>query len=64
MLSEDTEHNEQKQNKNSHNLLIQGDNLEVLKHLKGAYSEKIKMIGGVLKSMLTLNEAIIDVKEG
>ena len=43
MLSEDTEHNEQKQNKNSHNLLIQGD-LEVLKHLKGAYSEKIKMI--------------------
>ena len=44
MLSEDTEHNEQKQNKNSHNLLIQGDNLEVLKHLKGAYSEKIKMI--------------------
>ena len=23
-----------------------------------------KMIGGVLKSMLTLNEAIIDVKEG
>ena len=44
MLSEDTEHNEQKQNKNSHNLLIQGDNLEGLKHLKGAYSEKIKMI--------------------
>ena len=44
MLSEDTEHNEQKQNKNSHNLLIQGDNLEVLKHLKGAYSEKIKLI--------------------
>ena len=24
----------------------------------------IKTIGGVLKSMLTLNEAIIDVKEG
>lgn len=44
MLSEDTEHNEQKQNKNSHNLLIQGDNLEVLKHLKGAYTDKIKMI--------------------
>lgn len=44
MLSEDTEHNEQEQNKNSHNLLIQGDNLEVLKHLKGAYSEKVKMI--------------------
>lgn len=44
MLSEDTEHNEQEQNKNSHNLLIQGDNLEVLKHLKSAYSEKVKMI--------------------
>lgn len=44
MLSEDTEHNEQEQNKNSHNLLIQGDNLEVLKHLKGAYTDKVKMI--------------------
>lgn len=44
MLSEDTEHNQQEQNKNSHNLLIQGDNLEVLKHLKGAYTDKIKMI--------------------
>ena len=44
MLSEDTEHNQLEQNKNSHNLLIQGDNLEVLKHLKGAYTDKIKMI--------------------
>lgn len=44
MLSEDIEHNQQEQNKNSHNLLIQGDNLEVLKHLKGAYGEKVKMI--------------------
>ncbi|WP_120430810.1 site-specific DNA-methyltransferase [Acinetobacter baylyi] len=44
MLSEDTDHNEQEQNKNSHNLLIQGDNLEVLKHLKGAYTDKVKMI--------------------
>lgn len=44
MLSEDTAHNSQEQNKNSHNLLIQGDNLEVLKHLKGAYTDKIKMI--------------------
>jgi adenine-specific DNA-methyltransferase len=44
MLSEDTAHNQQEQNKNSHNLLIQGDNLEVLKHLKGAYTDKIKMI--------------------
>lgn len=44
MLSEDIEHNQQEHNKNSHNLLIQGDNLEVLKHLKGAYTNKIKMI--------------------
>ena len=44
MLSEDIPHNSQEQNKNSHNLLIQGDNLEVLKHLKGAYTDKIKMI--------------------
>lgn len=44
MLSEDYEHNQLEQNKNSHNLLIQGDNLEVLKHLKGAYTDKIKMI--------------------
>ena len=44
MLSEDIEHNQQEQNKNSHNLLIQGDNLEVLKHLKGAYTDEIKMI--------------------
>ena len=27
-------------------------------------SVKCKFLGGVLKSMLTLNEAIIDVKEG
>ena len=44
MLSEDYEHNQLEHNKNSHNLLIQGDNLEVLKHLKGAYTDKIKMI--------------------
>ncbi|ARD29860.1 site-specific DNA-methyltransferase [Acinetobacter lactucae] len=44
MLSEDHEHNQLEQNKNSHNLLIQGDNLEVLKHLKGAYTDQIKMI--------------------
>lgn len=44
MLSEDHEHNQLEQNKNSNNLLIQGDNLEVLKHLKGAYGEKVKMI--------------------
>ncbi len=44
MLSEDHEHNQLEQNKNSNNLLIQGDNLEVLKHLKGAYTDEIKMI--------------------
>lgn len=32
------------QNKDSENLLIKGDNLEVLKHLSNAYYEKIKMI--------------------
>ena len=44
MLSEDHDHNQLEHNKNSRNLLIQGDNLEVLKHLKGAYTDKIKMI--------------------
>lgn len=44
LLAEDKEHNQKPENKNSENLLIKGDNLEVLKHLKGAYSESIKMI--------------------
>lgn len=44
MLEEDIEHNYKDENKNSHNLLIQGDNLEVLKHLSGAYNNLIKMI--------------------
>ena len=30
----------------------------------GVFKHGIKIFGGVLKSMLTLNEAIIDVKEG
>lgn len=38
------EHNDKKENINSQNLLIKGDNLEVLKHLRNAYTEKIKMI--------------------
>ena len=38
------EWNEKKENKNSKNLLIKGDNLEVLKHMVNAYYEKIKMI--------------------
>ena len=44
LLAEDKTHNQKPENKDSQNLLIEGDNLEVLKHLKGAYSESIKMI--------------------
>lgn len=44
LMHEDVDHNSQEQHKNSKNLLINGDNLEVLKHLVNAYSEKIKMI--------------------
>lgn len=44
MVHENKEHNSQDQHKNSKNILIKGDNLEVLKHLVNAYSEKIKMI--------------------
>jgi len=42
LIKEDKEWN--KENKNSENLLIKGDNLEVLKHMVNAYYEKIKMI--------------------
>lgn len=44
LLKEDEEFNKNDENKNSENLLIKGDNLEVLKHLSNAYYEKIKMI--------------------
>ncbi|HDR1345989.1 TPA: site-specific DNA-methyltransferase, partial [Pasteurella multocida] len=44
LLSEDQRHNRQPQNQHSQNLLIKGDNLEVLKHLKNAYANKVKMI--------------------
>lgn len=44
LLAEDTAHNRQPENANSENLLIKGDNLEVLKHLKNAYKNQIKMI--------------------
>jgi adenine-specific DNA-methyltransferase len=44
LLKANTTHNEKPENRNSQNLLIKGDNLEVLKHLVGAYSEQIKMI--------------------
>ena len=44
LLREGTEHNQKPQNQNSENILIKGDNLEVLKHLRHAYSESVKMI--------------------
>jgi len=44
LLKEDTDWNSKEENKNSENLLIKGDNLEVLKHLSNAYHEKVKMI--------------------
>ena len=44
LLAANTEHNAMDENKTSENILIQGDNLDVLKHLKNAYAEQIKMI--------------------
>ncbi len=44
LLKADETHNQKAENVNSENLLIKGDNLEVLKHLVNAYYEKIKMI--------------------
>ncbi len=44
LLKENEEFSGKEENKNSENLLIKGDNLEVLKHLSNAYYEKIKMI--------------------
>ena len=44
LLAEDIAHNQKPENQNSENVLIQGDNLEVLKHLKHAYKNQIKMI--------------------
>lgn len=44
LLNADETHNSKPENANSENLLIKGDNLEVLKHLANAYYEKIKMI--------------------
>lgn len=40
----DNEHNEKEENKNSKNLFFTGDNLEVLRHLRNAYSNKIDVI--------------------
>lgn len=44
LLTEDKVHNQLEENKESKNLLIKGDNLEVLKHLVHAYTEEVKMI--------------------
>ena len=44
LLCEDKNHNAKPENANSQNLLIQGDNLDVLKHLKNAHTNKVKMI--------------------
>lgn len=44
LLKEDEVFNAKEQNKNSENLLLKGDNLEVLKHLSNAYHEQVKMI--------------------
>ena len=44
LIKEDKDWNNKEENKNSENLLIKGDNLEVLKHLSNAYHEKVKMI--------------------
>lgn len=43
-LKEDEAHNQKEVHKKSENILIKGDNLEVLKHLRNAYAESIKMI--------------------
>lgn len=44
LLKADETHNAKPENANSGNLLIKGDNLEVLKHLANAYYEQVKMI--------------------
>lgn len=44
LLKADETHNSKPENAHSENLLIKGDNLEVLKHLANAYYEQVKMI--------------------
>jgi len=44
LLRENKAFNERPENAASHNVLIKGDNLDVLKHLAGAYREQVKMI--------------------
>ncbi|WP_187648747.1 site-specific DNA-methyltransferase [Nitrosophilus labii] len=43
-IKENMEWNVKEENKNSQNLLIKGDNLEVLKHMVNAYEGEIKMV--------------------
>lgn len=43
-ISPDSEHNAKKENKDSENLYIVGDNIDALKHLLGPYTGKIKCI--------------------
>ncbi|MDR1484758.1 MAG: site-specific DNA-methyltransferase [Planctomycetaceae bacterium] len=44
LIAPDVKHNSKKENHNSSNIFITGDNIEVLRHLQNAYAEKIKMI--------------------
>lgn len=44
LIRPNKEHNAKEQNKNSNNLLIKGDNIEVLKHLRNAYTGSVKVI--------------------
>jgi len=44
MIMPDIEHNNKKENLNSQNIFITGDNLEALRHLQNAYRGKVKMI--------------------
>lgn len=44
MMTPDTAHNQKPDNINSQNLLLKGDNLEVLKHMVNGYREAVKMI--------------------
>ncbi|MDR2439523.1 MAG: site-specific DNA-methyltransferase, partial [Planctomycetaceae bacterium] len=44
MIAPDIKHNSRNENKNSENIFITGDNLEVLRHMQNAYVGKIKMI--------------------
>lgn len=44
LITADLEHNQLEVNRHSNNLLVKGDNLEVLKHMVNAYSEEVRMI--------------------